>query len=398
MEKEVHNCSICQAADKLAKTSPAPLQPVELPERPWQKLAMNIVGSLERAPPDCRFVLTLVNYFSKWPEVQFSREISTRTVTEFLLNVFAREGYPEAKVCDNAPKFTSKEFFNFLQERVIRLSHSSVYYPQANVQIERFNRTFKTYLQLASLEQRPLRTAVRDYLAAYRCTPHATTGVAPAVLLHRRLPRTKLDIFGLSPESFAKAPYQEMARLRQRVKRRQEYSKAYTDRRRAAKPSTVAVEDMVRAKKPSVSFKGDISFSKPRKVIEQCGPASFILDDGKTWNVAKLCKVPAQCPGDNGLQQHSAGREYSFHHDSGDATLLAATWQPASAEASAPAANHVPSADYDSHSPTRPATGQIPASKTVSRPPVNTTEKPVVSCPPWSSHSAAPRKTATGQI
>lgn len=382
VEEAVHNCSICQAADKSAKTSPAPLQPVELPERPWQKLAIDIVGPLERAPPDCRFVLTLVDYFSKWPEVQFSREISTRTVTEFLLNVFAREGYPEEIVCDNGPQFTSKEFVNFLQERVIRLSHSSVYYPQANGQIERFNRTFKTYLQLARLEQRPLRTAVRDYLAAYRCTPHATTGVAPAVLLHGRLPRTKLDIFGLSPESFAKAPYQELARLRQRVKRRQEYSKAYTDRRRAAKPTTVAVGDMVRVKKPSVSFKGDISFSKPRKVIEKCGPASFILDDGKTWNAAKLCKVPARRPGDNGLQHHSAGRESSLNHDPVDATLLSATWQPVSAEASVPAAKPVPSADCDSRSPTRSAAGQFPASETVSRPPVNTTEEPVVSCPP----------------
>nr|XP_037276037.1 uncharacterized protein K02A2.6-like [Rhipicephalus microplus] len=143
-------------------------------------------------------------------------------MAEFLLNVFAREGYPEAIVSDNGPQFTSKEFDNFLQEQEIRLSHSSVYYPQANGQIERFNHTFKTYLQLARLEQRPLRTAVRDYLAAYRCTPHATTGVAPAVLLHGRLPRMKLDIFGLLPKSFAKAPYQELARLRQRVKRRQE--------------------------------------------------------------------------------------------------------------------------------------------------------------------------------
>ncbi|XP_075732450.1 uncharacterized protein LOC142775031 [Rhipicephalus microplus] len=178
---------------------------------------MGIVGPLERAPPDCRFVLTLVDYFPKWPEVQFSREISRRTGTEFLSNVFARKGHLEAIVCDNGPQFTSKEFVNFLQERAIRLSHSSVYYPQANGQIERFNRTFKTYLQLARLEQRPLRTAVRDYLAAYRCTPHATTGVAPAVHLLGRLPKTKLDIFGLSPESFAKAPYQELARLRQRV-------------------------------------------------------------------------------------------------------------------------------------------------------------------------------------
>ncbi|KAH7986467.1 hypothetical protein HPB51_026664 [Rhipicephalus microplus] len=133
----------------------------------------------------------------------------------------------------------------------------------------------------------------------------------------------------------------------------------------SGKPTTVAVEDMLRVNKPSVSFKGDISFSKPRKVIEQCGPASFILDDGETWNAAKLCKMPARRPGDNGLQQHSAGREYLFYHDPGDATLPAATWQPASAEASAPTAIPVPSADYDSCSPTRQAAGQFPASETV---------------------------------
>ncbi|KAH8034470.1 hypothetical protein HPB51_024471 [Rhipicephalus microplus] len=76
------------------------------------------------------------------------------------------------------------------------------------------------------------------------------------------------------------------------------------------------------------------------------------------------------------------GRKYSFHHDPGDTTLLAATWQPASAETSAPAAKPVPSADYDSRSPARPAAGQFPASETVSHPPVNTTEEPVVSFPP----------------
>lgn len=381
VEEAVHNCSICQEADKSTKTSPAPLQPVELPERPWQKLAIDIVGPLERAPLDCRFVLTLVDYFSKWPEVQFCREVSTRTVNDFLLNIFAREGYPEEIVCDNGPQFTSKEFVDFLQERAIRLSHSSVYYPQANGQIERFNRTFKTYLQLARLEQRSLRAAVRDYLAAYRCTPHATTGVAPAVLLHGRLPRTKLDILGLSPEAFAKTPYQELARLRQRVKRKQQYSKAYTDRRRAAKPTAVAVGDMVRVKKPSVSFKGDSSFSKPREVIGQRGPASFLLDDGRTWNAAKLCKVPARRTGHNGIQQHSVGRDSSLHHDPCDATLLAATWQPASAEASVPAAQPVPIAGCDPASPSRTAAEQFPASETSPRPPVNITE-PVVSCPP----------------
>lgn len=121
----------------------------------------------------------------------------------------------------------------------------------------------------------------------------------------------------------------------------------------------------MRVKKPSVSFKGDTSFSKPREVVEQRGPASFLLDDGRTWNAAKLSKVPARRTSNNGLQQQPACRDSSLHHDPGDATLLAATWQPAAAEASVPAAQPVPSAACDPASPTRSATEQCPASETV---------------------------------
>lgn len=116
---------------------------------------------------------------------------------------------------------TSREFITFPQDRAIRLLHSSVYYPQANGQIERFNRTFKNIIQVSLLEGRPLRQAVMDYLA----TPRATTGVAPAVVLHGRMPRTRLDVVGFSAPAFAKEPAKELARLRRRVRRQQQSSK-----------------------------------------------------------------------------------------------------------------------------------------------------------------------------
>lgn len=160
---------------------------------------------------------------------------------DFLTSVFAREGYPEGIVCDNGPQFTSREFITFLKDRAIRLLHSSVYYPQANGQIERFNRTFKNFVQVSLLEGRPLRQAVMDYLAIYRATPQATTGVAPAVLLHGRMPRTRLDVVGFSAPAFAKDPAKELARLRRRVRRPQQSSKRYTDKRRAAKEPGIVI-------------------------------------------------------------------------------------------------------------------------------------------------------------
>lgn len=52
----VRRCPICPLNDKTAKSHPAPLQPVPLPDGPWQKVAVDIV-----MPFDCRFAITLVD-------------------------------------------------------------------------------------------------------------------------------------------------------------------------------------------------------------------------------------------------------------------------------------------------------------------------------------------------
>lgn len=135
-------------------------------------------------------------------------------------------------MCDKRPQFCSREFNQFLKDRAICLSPTSLYYPQANELAERFNHVFKNFVQTAVLEHRPLRPAVIEYLGIYWCTPHATTVVAPALLLHRRLPRTRLDVRRRVPVLFfLKDPATELSLLRRRVKQRQKSSKKQTDLR-----------------------------------------------------------------------------------------------------------------------------------------------------------------------
>lgn len=145
----------CQLNDKTAKPAPAPLLPVELPNGPWQKIAIDIVGPFESATWDCRYSITLVDYYSKWPEVALASHVTTDVITTFLDTIFSREGNPHCLVSDNGPQLTSMAFADFLKERNIQHIYSSVYYPQANGAVERFNRVLKQCIQSAIQEKKP---------------------------------------------------------------------------------------------------------------------------------------------------------------------------------------------------------------------------------------------------
>ncbi|XP_064469805.1 uncharacterized protein K02A2.6-like [Ornithodoros turicata] len=143
VEKMVRSCSVCQVCDKSAKTAQQPLHPVPFPKAPW-----------------C---------------FRGASTVTASTVTTFLQHLFSREGYPDEVVTDNGPQFLAVEFEDFLRSCGIRHTLVSIYYPQTNGQVERFNRVLKDIVQIAANENKPLRTTVLEYLTVCRSTPHATT-------------------------------------------------------------------------------------------------------------------------------------------------------------------------------------------------------------------------------
>ena len=58
------------------------------------KLGLDIVGLFEKAPPNMRFAISLIDYPSKWPEVGFVEKVTSQSVITFLTSVLSREGFP----------------------------------------------------------------------------------------------------------------------------------------------------------------------------------------------------------------------------------------------------------------------------------------------------------------
>lgn len=287
VESIISACITCQLNDKSAKTAPAPLQPIELPDKPWDKVGLDIMGPFENAPASCRFAISLVDYYSKWPEVAFSSHVTADVVIAFLQSLFSREGNPSCIVTDNGPQFLSSVFADFLAERGICHMRTSVYYPQCNGAVERWNRVLKECILAAEQMQKSWKPAVTAFLQNYRATPHATTGVSPSELLHNRKMRTKLDIFPV------KGKNDKCATVRDTVEVRQKKWKEYTDERRGAKAPMFKPGDWVRVKRPDHVHKGTSKFTAPLRIQKQIGPGTFVLSDNRKWNASRLTHYSA---------------------------------------------------------------------------------------------------------
>ena len=91
---------------------------------------------------------------------------------------------------------------------------------------------------------------------------------------------TQLDINGLIGVSVK--TYEET--LRKRIKKKQEKSRTYTDKRRAAHKQVFSSGDYVRIKKPGHVGKGKQKFSAPIRIKKRIRPYTYLMDNGSIWN------------------------------------------------------------------------------------------------------------------
>ena len=125
----VSKCNTCN----MYRNSQAkePLKSHELPERPWQKIAIDLFEL------DKQEYVVMVDYYSKFFEVSHLPNSKSKTVINHNKPQFARYGIPETIVSDNGPEFSSHEFADFAKQYGFKHITSSPRYPQSNGLAER---------------------------------------------------------------------------------------------------------------------------------------------------------------------------------------------------------------------------------------------------------------------
>ena len=175
----VAECPVC--ATYARKNQWEPMISHTLPTRPWAKLGADL---FEFGGKD---YIIVVDYYSKFPELEKLTNKTANGVILALKAVMARHGIPDELVSDNMP-FDSATFRQFAQDWGFVLTTSSPRYPQSNGQSERFVQTVKNYLKKTHSQDKDVYTALLEYWA----TPIAGISASPVQLLMSRRLKTKL--------------------------------------------------------------------------------------------------------------------------------------------------------------------------------------------------------------
>ena len=142
----VDTCGICGQCRGPNPRHRATLQPIEVNE-PFHRIAIDIVGPLPPTLRGNRFILVIVDVFSKWSEaISLPNHTAKQVATAILQNWIARYGVPKEILSDQYTEFESALFQHFCNMLGIKKIRSAPYHPSSNGAVERLNRTLKNLL------------------------------------------------------------------------------------------------------------------------------------------------------------------------------------------------------------------------------------------------------------
>jgi len=129
----VKRCHACQIHVDFIHQAPRHLHPITS-SRTFDMWGIDVVGPI--SPPSSkghRFILSIIDYSSKWAEAIPLREVKTSDVIKFIKHhVVYRFGVPWWIIHDNGPQFVSQAFQRFCNKFRIQSVSLTTYYLAAN--------------------------------------------------------------------------------------------------------------------------------------------------------------------------------------------------------------------------------------------------------------------------
>jgi hypothetical protein len=177
--RHCRSCDICQRTFPKGRVGRVPLGQMPLIETPFERIAVDLIGPLQPiSSSGNRYILTVVDYATRYPEATALPSIEAERVAEALVDIFCRVGIPREMLTDMGSQFTSGLMAETSRLLSLRQLTTTPYHPMCNGLVERFNGTLKQMLRrVCAYQPREWDKYLSAALFVYREVPQESLGV-----------------------------------------------------------------------------------------------------------------------------------------------------------------------------------------------------------------------------
>ena len=190
IRRVVNSCEKCQAGKAGGVPKTDNRQRLHA-GRPWQQVAVDLVGPFPETPRKNKWILVLTDHFTRWQDALALPDATAPTVATALdERVFCYLGLPEQIHSDQGVQFESQLMQELCSLWGVEKTRTTPYHPQSNGIVERNNRKLGDALRTLLLNRGADEWDVLlpQIMRAFRGTPNSTTGeTANLLLLGREL-------------------------------------------------------------------------------------------------------------------------------------------------------------------------------------------------------------------
>ena len=177
----VKGCEECKLM-RHSFAEPVEMTPVPV-KYPFHKVGIDLIAPLQTTSAGNKYIVTCVDYFSKWVEARAIPDKTSRQTADFLYcDIVCRHGTPAEVLSAQGGEFPG-HFQDLLDRLCIDHRLTSPYHPQANGLTERFNQTLTRSLTKMTRNTREWDREIPTVLLGYRASVQASTRFTPFHIL-----------------------------------------------------------------------------------------------------------------------------------------------------------------------------------------------------------------------
>lgn len=194
VRKFVKTCHLCQLSKQAQNSKVGFLSSVG-PTRCMERVFIDYVGPLPRSSSGNKYILTVVDGFSKFVTLIPTRNATAETTTRVLKSrVIGYFGCPEVVVTDNGAPFNSEKFRSMCFALGITHKNTIVHYPNPS-QAERVNKNLKVALRIYhSQDHSKWDVNIPYFTMSWNSATHGSTGESPSMLFFGREMNQPLEL------------------------------------------------------------------------------------------------------------------------------------------------------------------------------------------------------------